>query len=123
MNERIILPNEQIYYKFLEFMKKKEENARSKKRTWIYIQNPKMYEIKCDKCNGTNIDWSEFESHIWCYDCKIDTKGTGGIFDGPVPIKACAVLGMCLDRYDMINECVLTYDYEKQDYVPKIKGD
>lgn len=60
---------------------------------------PYQYEISCDKCNGTNIEWSEFEHMIWCYDCKIDTVGNGGIFDGPIPVMATELLGISLARY------------------------
>jgi len=70
-------------------------------RTWHYVQNPRDYDVQCDKCNGTNIEWSEFEHMIWCYDCKIDTPGTGGIFDGPISVGVCKLLGMSLDRWNM----------------------
>jgi hypothetical protein len=100
--------------------KQKMEKQKLKKRTWHYIQNPREYEIHCDKCNGLNIEWSEYERLIWCYDCKIDTKGTGGIFDGPIPIGACKVLGISFNRWDMINNCVLTFDEETQEYIKYI---
>jgi len=88
------------------------------KRKWHYVQNPAQYEIHCDKCNGTNIEWSEFEKLIWCYDCKIDTKGTEGIFGGPIPVDTCAVLGINLDRYDMVKKRILRWNKEKQEYLP-----
>ena len=47
------------------------------KREWVYVMDPAEYEIECDHCDGTNIAWSEFKHMIWCYDCKIDTKGFG----------------------------------------------
>jgi hypothetical protein len=59
---------------------------------------PANYEISCDKCGGTNITWSEFEKLIWCYNCKIDTRGTGGIFDGPIPVELCKMFGISFDR-------------------------
>jgi hypothetical protein len=70
-------------------------------RTWHYIQNPRDYGIECDKCNGTNIQWSEYEHMIWCYDCEIDTQGTGGVFDGPIMVGVCGLLGMSFDRWNM----------------------
>jgi len=91
------------------------------KRKWYYVQKPQEYDITCDRCGGRNLDWSEYASKIWCYDCEIDTKGTGGVFDGPIPIGVAAVLGMSFDRYDMENKCILTYDQEQQKYVPKVK--
>lgn len=72
-----------------------------RKRKWIYIQKPQVYEITCDLCGGSNIEWSEFEHMIWCYDCKKDTPGNSGIFDGPIGIKLCALLGMSFDRIDL----------------------
>jgi hypothetical protein len=72
-----------------------------RRRTWHYVCKPAVYEIACDKCHGTNIEWSEFEHMIWCYDCKIDTPGTGGIFDSPIPMGVTELLGMSLDRYNI----------------------
>lgn len=72
-----------------------------KKRTEIFIQNPKKYEILCDICGGNNIEWSEFEHKIWCYVCKKDTDGTGGVFDGPIAMTGLEVLGVCFDKIDL----------------------
>ena len=72
-----------------------------KKRTWIYCQSPEMYEISCDSCGGNNITWSEFEGMLWCFDCKIDTPGNEGIFDGPIPLEICKMLGISFDRIDL----------------------
>jgi len=70
-----------------------------KKRTWIYIMKPTAYDISCDKCGGGNITWSEFDHKIWCYDCKIDTRGNGGIFDGPIPLEITKMFGITFDRF------------------------
>lgn len=72
-----------------------------RKRTWMYVLKPQRYEISCDKCNGSNIEWSEFEGMIWCYDCKIDTRGDGGIFNGPIPLGASQLLGLSFDRINL----------------------
>ncbi len=69
-----------------------------KRRKWIYVQKPVSYEMSCDKCGGKNIEWSEFEGCIWCYDCKIDTPGNGGIFDGPIPLEVSKLFGTSFDR-------------------------
>lgn len=74
---------------------------KKKKRTWCYSQYPAVYEVLCDKCGGTNTSWSEYEHHIWCFDCKKDVKGTEGIFGGPVPIEACHLMGIRFDRIDL----------------------
>lgn len=77
-----------------------------RKRKWIYIAHPTRYDMRCNKCwdgeinkTGTNIDWSEFEGKIWCYDCKKDITGFIGIFDGPIPMNACEILGCSLKRF------------------------
>jgi len=72
-----------------------------KRRKWIYIQKPQSYGITCDICGGENIEWSEFEHMIWCYDCEKDTPGQGGVFDGPIPMGVCGLLGMNFDHIDL----------------------
>lgn len=44
---------------------------------------------------------------IWCYDCEIDTPGTGGIFDGPIPIEVCGILGISFDKIRLSDGKVL----------------
>lgn len=68
------------------------------KREWVYIQQPSEYEISCLLCKGSNITWSEFEGRVWCWSCNKDTRGTGGIFGGPIPINALGLMGLTLDR-------------------------
>ena len=72
-----------------------------RKRKWIYIQKPQDYEISCNLCNGSNIAWSEYEHMIWCYDCKKDVPGDGGVFDGPIPLRASRLLGLDFDRIEL----------------------
>ena len=69
-----------------------------KKRRWVYVCHPANYDIECEKCHGTNITWSEWEHMIWCYDCEEDVSGTGGIFDGPIPINITEALGISFNR-------------------------
>ena len=69
-----------------------------RKRKWIYAQKPQVYCISCDKCGGDNIEWSEYEHKIWCYDCQIDTDGNGGLFDGPIPLMAAQLMGINFNR-------------------------
>ena len=72
-----------------------------KKRKWIYIQPPQHYCMECNLCGGRNIEWSEYEHMIWCYDCKKDVPGNGGVFDGPIPLGASRLLGMNFDRIEL----------------------
>jgi len=83
----------------------RRKKRKRKKRKWIYVHHPTRYDIRCDKCwdgdvneTGTNIDWSEYEHLIWCYDCKKDLSGFIGIFDGPIPIEATEMMGVSLNR-------------------------
>lgn len=71
------------------------------KRTWCYVQPPAVYSIQCDCCGGNNIMWSEWEKLIWCYDCQIDTPGTLGIFDGPISVELCKMLGISFERVEI----------------------
>lgn len=62
---------------------------------------PTAYEISCDLCGGGNLDWSEFEGCVWCQNCKKDTPGNGGVFDGPIPLEVCKVLGISFDKVNL----------------------
>ena len=71
------------------------------KRTWHYRQNPKVFCIKCDKCDGDNIAWSEYRKKIWCYDCEIDTGGTEGLFGSPINVDLCRSMGILFETVDI----------------------
>ena len=81
-----------------------------KRRVNVYVQEPHMYEIQCDKCNGINTTWSEWEGLIWCFDCEIDTTGTEGIFGGPIPYGAAVVLGMDFRKFCISTKQLLDID-------------
>jgi len=63
---------------------------------------PHCYKIICDKCGGSNITWSTKKRKIYCHNCKKDTKGIDGIFNGPIPVGLIKNLGLSLDRIDLI---------------------
>jgi len=86
------------------------------KRNWIYVQNPKVYGFHCDVCGESNIEWSEFEGHIFCKDCKIDTKGTGSIFDGPIDVNAATMLGISFDRLDIQTNKLQKFNLKTKQY-------
>ncbi len=75
-----------------------------KKRTWHYLMRPSHFSMCCDKCEGSNIDWSEWEGMIWCHDCQIDTKGFEGIFGSPIGLGVCRLLGISFDRWNMADQ-------------------
>jgi len=71
------------------------------KRTWCYIEKPNIFCIKCPICNSENLAWSEYEHHIWCYNCEKDYNNYESIFDGPIPINTAIILGLNFDRYNI----------------------
>jgi hypothetical protein len=83
------------------------------KRKWCYVLPPYVYDMTCDKCHGTNIEWSEWEHLIWCYDCKIDTEGDPGIFSGPIPIHTSQMLGIIFDRINLETEQIERFNIEE----------
>ena len=85
-----------------------------KKRIWVYIMQPQAYEMACDICGGINITWSEWEHKIWCFDCQKDTRGNGGIFDGPIPVKLCREFGISFDRYYLKSKKIRKMIIEKE---------
>ena len=72
-----------------------------KKREWIYVQPPMAYEVFCDICGNPYVEWSEYQGMVWCWRCLKDTRGTGGVFDGPIPVNGSKMMGLCLDRIDL----------------------
>lgn len=90
-----------------------------KKRTWFYTLPPAAYEIICSQCGGSNLWWSEYESHIWCYDCEIDFDpkwSNAGIFSGPIPIKTSYIVGLVFDRFNMETNKVEILNLETGEY-------
>ena len=66
----------------------------------MYIMPPSAYQISCDICSG-EVQWSEYKKMVFCPKCQLDTFGTGGFLDGPVPIQLCKILGISFDRIDL----------------------
>ena len=87
-------------------------------RTWYYLLPPAQFEVFCSKCEGSNTWWSEYEKHIWCYDCEIDDPGTSGVFDGPIPMKLSVMMGIHFDRYNMKIDEIELFDFRNNRYVP-----
>ena len=64
------------------------------KRRWCYVKNPSHFDIGPCKCGNTNTQWSEYENHLWCENCKIDfIPEDKGIFDGPIGLESANILG------------------------------
>jgi len=91
------------------------------KRTWVYIQKPSDYEISGCTCGNNDPQWSEFVGHLWCEPCQKDFIPTrNGVFDGPIPSEAAAILGMSFDRINLETNQVEHYDRSAGKYVPTI---
>lgn len=74
-----------------------------KPREWHYIQRPAVYGIAGCTCGNGDPDWSEYDKHLWCAVCKKDfIPEHNGIFDGPVPIHASALMGISFDRINLL---------------------
>ncbi len=71
------------------------------RRTHWYAMPPQHFDIICPKCSGTNLAWSEFNQHIWCYNCNKDINDYISPMDGPVPIYTAQLLGFVFDIYDV----------------------
>ncbi len=68
------------------------------KRTHVYVKRPIDYEIAGCECGNSDPDWSEFQGHLWCQNCKIDFQPKhDGIFDGPIPVETMRLLGAPVD--------------------------
>lgn len=90
--------------------------ADKKLRTWHYVQNPIKHDICCPECKGHNITWSEYEKHIWCFDCELDMDNYLSALDGPVPIQTAYMLGIRVDRYLMDTDRIEYYDLKTLEF-------
>jgi hypothetical protein len=84
------------------------------KRTWHYVQGPTTFDLVCPHNNSHNITWSEFEDHIWCYDCEQDIEYKPGyaIF----PTQLAELLGITFDKFDMTTNTYYKYDSKTNTY-------
>ena len=83
-----------------------------KKREWVYLLQPKEYEVYCQRGKRINKShrtwWSEWAGMIWCYKCKKDMRGFDGIFGGPIIWEASRMLlgPKCFHRYNLVRKVV-----------------
>jgi len=71
-----------------------------KKRTECYVCNPNDLELYCPNNNVHKITWSEWEEHIWCFECEKDIKyERGGA--GPIPKEVSKLLGIDYRKYNI----------------------
>ena len=99
-------------------------NAPKILRTHCYCQQPYIYDIECPLCGKRNITWSEFEYHIWCYDCEKDIwipRRYAGIFGGPIPIEVSKMMGISFDRINLKTQEIVSADYIFDDHDKDIR--
>lgn len=73
-----------------------------KKRTKVYLNQPKNYKISGCECGNQETQWSEYEEHLWCDKCQIDFKPKDkGIFSGPIGIGSSRLLGIYFHRLNL----------------------
>lgn len=82
------------------------------KRTWCYVMRPAAYEIDgCKKCGNADPEWSEFKGHLWCAKCEVDfVPAHNGVFDGPICVNVCKILGISFDRFNLETQQVEKFD-------------
>ena len=86
-----------------------------KKRTWVYIQKPRVYDIAMHGCGHSNPEWSEYEKYLWCPECEIDfIPEHWGILDGPVLINVCKLMGISFDRFNLETEQIELFGVVEQ---------
>lgn len=57
--------------------------------------------------------WSEYEKHVWCEKCQKDfIPEHNGIFDGPIIIETCFLLGISFDRLNLETSKVERFNRE-----------
>jgi hypothetical protein len=72
------------------------------KRKNVLIHPPKYYDVAPCDCGNCNTQWSEFEHHLWCSDCKKDFQPKNfGILDGPMLLRTSGMLGLSFDRVNL----------------------
>lgn len=87
------------------------------RRKWHYIQKPAVFEIAPCECGNTDTQWSEFANHLWCPKCEKDfIPSHNGIFDGPIAVKAAAMLGISFDRFNMETQKIERFDVDSATY-------
>ena len=85
------------------------------KREWVYVMDPSSYEVAPCSCGNTETKWSEYKDHIWCDKCQKDfIPEHFGLFDGPIAIEVCRLLGISFDRVDLKTDTILRFDNNYQ---------
>lgn len=73
------------------------------KRTWCYLQSPKVFEMAPCSCGNTNTSWSEYQGMLWCDKCKIDfVPEHNGLLDSPISFYTSQMFGLNFLRHNLL---------------------
>lgn len=87
------------------------------KRTWCYIADPMSFDVAPCHCGNPMTHWSDLEGHCWCAECGIDfVPRHWGILDNPMPMALARRMALNFDRYDIVNDRVLPFDFNTGTY-------
>ena len=87
------------------------------RRTWAYVLPPKAFEVAGCECGNIDTQWSEFVGHCWCDRCNKDFVPVGnGLFDGAIPVKHAAMLGVTFDRVILEDGSLERFNLETCEY-------
>jgi hypothetical protein len=94
---------------------KGQRDAPLEKRTWVYVQPRSTYEIAPCSCGNTDTQWSEFKHHLWCDKCQKDFMPKhGGLFEGPIAVELCRLLGISFDRFNLETQQIEPFEYSEE---------
>jgi len=87
------------------------------KRTWCYAQQPNEYEIAPCSCGNRDTQWSEYKGHLWCVKCEKDfVPEHNGVFDGPILVNVCRLMGISFDRVNLETQQIEIFDEDTNTY-------
>jgi len=92
-----------------------------KPRTWHYAYHPSLYQVACPNCADHNITWSEWQEHLWCYECEKDIKIENSILNGPIPTTVANAMGIKFDRVIIATGKLDVWDVDCNMYASEIK--
>lgn len=89
------------------------------KRVWVYVLPPAVFDVAPCDCGNAETQWSEYENHLWCSCCEKDfIPAHAGVFDGPIPVRAAAMLGITFDRVNLETKEIERFDLDARAYLP-----
>lgn len=86
------------------------------------MQQPKDYGMAMHGCGHSDPEWSEWKEHLWCPVCKVDFIPIhSGLFDGPIGVYACEMMGIVFDRFNLKTDKVEHFDLDKCEWTASAK--